>query len=126
MEGGRMKKYIIISCGAMIGAISRYAIALSLDALTPFFFTATLVVNFLGAFGIGFIFKKLAGRNPLWNDFLITGLLGSFTTFSLLTYEIYTLADSGDFLIFLIYLLINLFGGFMLAFLGMKSGGAHD
>ncbi|GAA3723649.1 fluoride efflux transporter CrcB [Salinicoccus jeotgali] len=119
-----MKKYIAISCGAMIGAISRYAIALSLASLTPFFFTATLVVNLLGAFCIGFIFKKLVERNPLWHDFLITGLLGSFTTFSLLTYENYTLADTGDFLTLSIYLAINLFGGFMLAFLGMKSGGA--
>ncbi|MHC0552147.1 hypothetical protein [Salinicoccus sp. CNSTN-B1] len=40
------------------GALSRYAIALSLATLTPFFFTATLVVNLLGAFGIGFIFRN--------------------------------------------------------------------
>ncbi len=119
-----MKKYIIISCGAMIGALSRYAIALSLATLTPFFFTATLVVNLLGAFGIGFIFQKLAARNRLWHDFLITGLLGSFTTFSLLTYENYILVEAGDLLALSIYLAINLFGGFMLAFLGMKSGGA--
>ena len=85
----------------------------------------TLIVNMLGAFIAGAVLRRYHARQGHLHDFLITGFLGSFTTFSMLTYEQYLLLSYGEYLIFLIYLTINIAGGFCLALLGWKAGGSR-
>ena len=120
-----MKKYLYISLGAMIGALLRFSISYAATAVASPFFMGTLIVNMLGAFIAGVVLKKYHAREGHLRDFLITGLLGSFTTFSMLTYEQYLLLSYGEYLIFLIYRTINIAGGFCLALLGWKAGGSR-
>lgn len=107
----------------MMGASLRFAISMAAVFLTAPFFIGTLIVNMVGAFTAGLLIAKLKGRTGHLRDFLITGLLGSFTTFSLLSYEQYVLLSGGNYVVFALYGAINMFGGLCLALLGWKAGG---
>lgn len=116
-----MNNYLLIGVGAMLGALLRFLISLGTMSLAVPFFTGTLLVNVAGALLIGFLVaKELApGKYGFW----VKGFLGSFTTFSLLSYEMYLLLSYGDILVFIIYLAINLFLGLISVFLGFTLGG---
>ncbi|WP_342387263.1 fluoride efflux transporter FluC [Salinicoccus bachuensis] len=118
-----MKKYLFISLGAMIGALLRSSISFATVSGASPFFMGTLIVNMSGAFVAGVLLRRFHDREGHLRDFLITGLLGSFTTFSMLTYEQYLLLSYGEYFIFIIYLAVNMAGGFCLALLGWKAGG---
>lgn len=118
-----MKRYLFISLGAMIGALLRFSISFATASDASPFFMGTLIVNMIGAFIAGVLLRRFHGSEGHVHDFLITGLLGSFTTFSMLTYEQYLLLSYGEYFIFLIYLAVNMAGGFCLALLGWKAGG---
>ncbi|GAB3061595.1 fluoride efflux transporter CrcB [Salinicoccus sesuvii] len=121
-----MKKYLYISLGAMIGAILRFSISIVAASLALPFFAGTLIVNMSGAFGAGLLLAKLKEQDVYLRNFLVTGLLGGFTTFSLLAYEQYVLVSSGDYIIFGVYSVINMFGGMTLAMFGYKAGGIRS
>lgn len=115
-----MKRYLYIAAGAMIGAVLRLTISLvSAYAGLPFF-TGTFIVNMLGAFAAGYIMCRIIEAGSRGKDFLITGLLGSFTTFSMLSYEQYMLLAIGDYVMFTVYIAINLMSGLILAALGWQ------
>lgn len=118
-----MKKYLYIALGAIIGANLR----LGISAISSFmgfpFFLGTFLVNMSGAFIAGFIIHRLNDQGDHKRDFLVTGLLGSFTTFSMMTYEQYMLLSVGDYPTFLIYFAVNLTAGMLLASIGYKIGG---
>lgn len=121
--GGPLKRYLYIAAGAMIGAVLRLTISLvSAYAGLPFF-TGTFIVNMLGAFAAGYIMCRIIEAGSRGKDFLITGLLGSFTTFSMLSYEQYMLLAIGDYVMFTVYIAINLMSGLILAALGWQIAG---
>jgi fluoride exporter len=116
-----MNKYLSIGAGAALGALLRFLLSIGVITLQLPFYSSTLIVNLAGALLIGiFIDKEL---KPGLNAFLITGFLGSFTTFSMLSYEHYLLLSYGDYLMFIVYLGINLFLGLAAVFLGFTLGG---
>jgi CrcB protein len=82
--------------GAALGGVARYVIGLAvMQRFGGRFPLGTLVVNVSGCFLIGFIATILTERldlNPNWRLFLVTGLLGGYTTFSSFGYETYQLA----------------------------------
>lgn len=74
---------------------------------------ATLLANLLGCLVIG-VLAQLPGlaAGPSWlRPFLITGVLGGFTTFSALALEFGVLAQAGQVLIAGAYLVLTLAGG---------------
>ncbi|VAX37541.1 Fluoride ion transporter CrcB [hydrothermal vent metagenome] len=89
-----MEKFVtilVVGTGGFIGAVSRYTITGMIHRITPLFLPAgTLVVNVIGCLVIGILMSFVASRE-LVNDqaklFLITGFLGSLTTFSTFGYE---------------------------------------
>lgn len=90
---------IWIGVGGGIGAIGRYlvgrGVAHRLDDAFPY---GTFAVNVIGALLIGVTFALLAEKdigNTQLRLFVITGLLGGFTTFSTYTLEALTLAEDG-------------------------------
>ncbi|SFK94586.1 fluoride efflux transporter FluC [Salinicoccus halodurans] len=120
-----MKRYLYIAAGAMIGAVLRMSISLiSASAGLPFF-TGTFLVNMAGAFAAGFFLYRIIENRKRGKDFLITGLLGSFTTFSMLSYEQYMLLTIGDYVMFIVYIAINLLSGLILAALGWQIAGGR-
>ena len=76
---------LYISLGASLGALCRWLISLSLNSLFPLLPPGTFLVNILGSFLMG-LFMALLMQYPLlasWmRPLLLTGFLGSFTTFS--------------------------------------------
>ncbi|WP_411842077.1 fluoride efflux transporter FluC [Salinicoccus sp. HZC-1] len=120
-----MKRYLYIAAGAMIGAMIRLSISFVSSSAGLPFFTGTFLVNMIGAFSAGFILYRISMDRSHKKDFLITGLLGTFTTFSMLSYEQFMLLIFGDYVLFVTYLALNLFGGLTLASLGWKLSGGE-
>lgn len=118
-----MKKYLSIALGAIIGANLRLGISAVSSFMGFPFFLGTFLVNMSGAFIAGFIIHKIKSQSSHKSDFLMTGLLGSFTTFSMMTYEQYMLLSVGDYPTFLIYFAVNLAAGVLLASIGYRIGG---
>lgn len=87
-----------VAAGGAIGASARYLTNVGLGRLLGTGFPwATLTVNIVGSFLMGFLVVWLAHRdlNRL-APFLMTGILGGFTTFSAFSLDTITLWDRGQ------------------------------
>lgn len=81
-----MTQILLISFGAVLGALSRWQLGVWLNPLISQFAFGTLMANVLGCFLIGIALGlNLQESSKL---LLITGFLGSFTTFSAFSAEI--------------------------------------
>lgn len=81
-----MTQILLISFGAVLGALSRWQLGVWLNPLISQFAFGTLMANVIGCFLIGIALGlNLQESSKL---LLITGFLGSFTTFSAFSAEI--------------------------------------
>lgn len=81
-----MTQILLISFGAVLGALSRWQLGVWLNPLISQFAFGTLLANMIGCFLIGIALGlNLQESSKL---LLITGFLGSFTTFSAFSAEI--------------------------------------
>ncbi|MFU1478069.1 fluoride efflux transporter CrcB [Roseovarius sp. C7] len=91
--------FLQVALGGAIGASLRFGTGLALARFVPApsFPVAILSVNVLGSFlmGLFVIFAFLRGHED-WNLFVLTGLLGGFTTFSAFSLEALTLFERGQ------------------------------
>lgn len=91
-----MQNVLLVGAGGFLGSIARYALSGLVLRMTAAhrFPLGTLVVNIVGCFAMG-VLAGLAERWHLFGNsarlFLLTGLLGGFTTFSAFAYETYFL-----------------------------------
>lgn len=89
--------YLTIGLGAMIGAVIRYETAQYFSKHVYAGLLAVSVVNVVGSFVIGLAFVMIqthAGKHlPL---FMLTGFLGSLTTFSTFSLETMRLLESAQ------------------------------
>lgn len=116
-----MNEIITAGCGAIFGAIIRYAITnygkKNWSKVFPF---ATLLINLTGAFLLGIVF---ALNLPTFvYAFLGTGVLGGYTTFSTLNVELLGKLKDKKYKVFWIYLIASYIGGLILVFLGYSIG----
>ncbi len=79
-----------VAIGGAIGSVLRYLTIAAIGA--PF---ATLAVNVTGSFAMGALFVALASRTSL-SPFLMTGILGGFTTFSAFSLDTLKLWHAGQ------------------------------
>ncbi|MES2874904.1 MAG: fluoride efflux transporter CrcB [Bacteroidota bacterium] len=94
-----MRIILFIGLGSFIGGISRYLISLYIHSKGFSAFPyGTLTVNILGCFLIGILYgiAEKSGLPNEWRLFLITGVLGGFTTFSAFSYETISLMRDGQ------------------------------
>ena len=86
-----------VALGGAIGAVARYAMGVWAFRLTgPGFPVGVLSVNILGSFLMGALVVYLGHKSLTHlNPFLMTGVLGGFTTFSAFSLEAYTLFERG-------------------------------
>ncbi len=109
-----MPLLLAIAIGGALGAIGRWGLEEAFPAFVPGGWPwGTLLANLLGAFAIGLIAtspRVAAGPNWL-RPFLITGVLGGFTTFSAFALELGVMLDAGRIVAAAAYLLITLLGG---------------
>ena len=104
-----MRSTLLVFCGGGLGAALRYGFNQSAARiLGPGFPWGTFGVNVLGCFAMGLIAGWLAGRagEAFAADirlFLMTGILGGFTTFSAFSLDAVTLWERGDLAAALLY-----------------------
>ncbi len=117
-----MLNLVAIALGAAIGANLRYGLstwaAQRLGTAWPY---GTFLVNVLGCLVIGILLTLAATRLSLSEPlrlFLVTGLLGGFTTFSTFGYESFTLITRGDWLGAGLYIGGSMIVGLAAVFLG--------
>ena len=86
--------YSAIALGGAIGAVARYGVTrLSVATLGPNFPWGTLIANGTGSFLMGIVFILLSRHeaDSALRLFLMTGLLGAFTTYSTFSLDAFTL-----------------------------------
>ena len=111
-----------VGLGGALGAMLRFSVSL---AMTPYlkdasYPLATLCINWLGCLLAG-LFLGLA--QPHWSPsiklFMVTGLLGGFTTFSAFGMETVGFIERGQLLMAVCYMLLSVIGGISLVGLGI-------
>ncbi|MEL6649030.1 MAG: fluoride efflux transporter CrcB [Pseudomonadota bacterium] len=87
-----------VALGGAIGASARYLTSVgAMRLLGPGFPWATLTVNVVGSFLMGVLVVVLAQKGGMKAaPFLMTGLLGGFTTFSAFSLDAFTLYERGQ------------------------------
>jgi CrcB protein len=80
----------LIALGGALGSVLRYLMVAAIGA--PW---GTAAVNVLGSLAIGALFVLLDARAG-WQLFLMTGLLGGFTTFSAFSLDTLKLVQAGQ------------------------------
>lgn len=117
-------QYVAIAIGAMLGANLRFVVGLwAADQFGADFPYGTLLINVSGSFAIGLVLEFIgerAGISPLWRLFFATGFLGGYTTFSTYAWEALILAQGGNWLPALGYIL----GSNAIGFVGVWLGAA--
>jgi CrcB protein len=118
-----MKMLIAVALGGAAGATGRYLFAAqALRLFGPGFPWGTLGVNILGSFVMGVIVEALALRfqvSPEMRVFLVTGVLGGFTTFSAFSLDVSLLLEKKDIGLAALYAFGSLGGAVLALFFGL-------
>lgn len=86
-----MTPVISVAIGGALGSVLRYLVGMAVA-----FPAGTLVVNIAGSLCIGLVWVWLAARGlQHWAPFVMTGLLGGFTTFSAFSLDTLRLIEAG-------------------------------
>lgn len=110
---------LYIALGAVMGAIVRWLIGLYLNPLWGAMSLGVLAVNYLGCFLIGLCLAfNLSEQSKL---LLITGFLGSFTTFSAFSADILDKLMNEKYANAMMILLLHSVGGVLLTVLGFLT-----
>ncbi|KQS92539.1 fluoride efflux transporter CrcB [Chryseobacterium sp. Leaf394] len=117
-----MRNLFYIFIGGGVGSILRYLISFHTQKLWKIssFPVGTLAVNVLGCFMIGFLTSSLIKNDDGLKYLLITGLCGGFTTFSAFSIENYSLWESQQFGIMILYIALSVLLGIIAVFAGLK------
>lgn len=119
--GGLGVQAFAIALGAVLGAWGRWGLGLALNAVWPQMALGTLLANWLGSLVMGGLLALIQTMPELpqvYRLFLVTGLLGSLTTFSALTGEVLEMLQAGRLTSAAIAALTHLVGGLLLAGVG--------
>lgn len=113
----------VVCLAACVGALMRWGFALWLNpgGLLPW---GTLAVNLIGGYCIGIALAVFASRpdiDPAWRLLVITGFLGTLTTFSSFSGEVVTMLMQQRFGLAFGTIALHLGGSLALTWVGMRS-----
>jgi fluoride exporter len=113
-------RFLLICAGGAAGTGARYLLSLWITA--PY---ATLLVNVIGSFLLGFLMQaSLASLSPDARLILGTGLLGGFTTYSTFNYDMLAMLRGNSWGIAALYGTATLLGCLAAGALGIVAGRA--
>lgn len=120
-----MLAVLYIGIGSFVGGAARYCLSNLVVRFLPEvrFPFATLTVNVLGCLAIG-VLAALAERGMLSQNlrlFLVTGLLGGFTTFSAFGLESFLLLSMDNFSLAVTNIISSVFLCIVAVWIGMKG-----
>lgn len=119
--------YVAVAIGGVIGACARNAMELLIPTAHDGWPTATFIVNLSGAFILGVILivaevffpdPKVPGAARKFRPFVVTGILGGYTTFSTYMVETHGLISHSETGLAIAYLLVSVVLGVLCVFLG--------
>lgn len=113
-----------ISIGASLGATLRWLLGLGLNALFPPILIGTLTANLIGGYCMGLAlaaFIAFPSLGPEWRLLIVTGFLGSLTTFSAFSGETMLLLTHHRFFTATATILLHVAGSLGMTFLGMTT-----
>ncbi|MFB1081721.1 CrcB family protein [Jeotgalibacillus sp. JSM ZJ347] len=108
-----------VGLGGAAGVLLRASAGALIQTSFPF---STLIVNLLGSFLLGMLTTAPWKISQGIRLAIVTGLIGSFTTLSAVSAELFDFLRNEQYGFALTYFLISLTGGFLLAYAGMKVG----
>jgi fluoride exporter len=95
-----MTHILLVAAGGALGSVFRYLVGLwTLRGFGPSFPWGTLTVNVTGSFLIGILAEAITrkfGAPAEMRVFLVTGVLGGYTTFSAFSLDAITLMERGE------------------------------
>ena len=107
-----MSRFLLVALGGAVGSGARYLLCnwsqALLGAVFPF---GTLAVNVIGSFFICAIMHLGVSANvisPALRLFLVTGIMGGFTTYSAFDHETYRFAQQGAYALAALYVAATL------------------
>lgn len=116
----RITWWLLVAAGGGCGALARAAFERAGTTGTGDFPWPTLLINFAGAFLLGWAATRLlAHPDPMEKAFLTAGFCGGLTTFATMEEELVRLVDSGDGWVALAYAAASVAGGLVVAYLGV-------
>lgn len=118
-----MYSLLLVMAGGAIGSGARFLTGqATLAAFGPGWPSGTLTVNLVGSLLMGVLAGILARAGTggeAWGLLLGTGMLGGFTTFSAFALDTVNMAQRGDGVAALSYVLVSVIGGLIALFAGM-------
>ena len=121
-----MEKLLSVAIGGAAGALARYGTVVAYQRYAPSTFPlAILTVNVLGSLLFGLIWAYAEDRDWISENMrllVLTGFLGSFTTFSTFAFDEATFIRSGSWAIFVANLLISNAAALTAVFVGFRVG----
>ncbi|WP_408007613.1 fluoride efflux transporter CrcB [Pseudalkalibacillus sp. A8] len=116
---------LLVMIGGFLGSISRYMLGewLYMENGFPI---GTLSVNLIGCLFLGWFTAFIIKRKKIWPEIPLlvgTGFTGSFTTFSTFSVETIQLLEQQMIMTAITYILISVFAGIGLAYIGYKLAG---
>lgn len=118
-----MNHILLVGAGGALGSVLRYLVGLwMLQRAGPVFPWGTLFVNVTGSFLIGFLAQFIMhkmGASPEIRVFLITGVLGGYTTFSAFSLDAIALLEHGQTMSGLAYIVASVGLSILAVFAGL-------
>lgn len=110
-----MAKYLFVMLGGAFGAASRFFVGtLAAKWYSGLFPLGTFVINVTGSFLAGVLMMFFLNRPWMdgnWRLFLVTGILGGYTTFSSFEWDIFSAVRGGAAAVALSYVVLSVVAG---------------
>lgn len=120
-----MNGALLVFIGGGLGSVLRHGVnTLAAQLIGTRYPLGTFVINVLGSFLIGIVAETFVLRShlsPTLRLFLVTGILGGFTTFSAFSLEVGLLHERGDSFAAMAYAVSSVVCAVVAMFLGMYA-----
>ena len=114
------RPWLAVAVGGAIGAGLRWAVGAGWTHDRGGWPWATLAVNLVGCAAIGLAARRLRVGTVAW-AFVVTGVLGGFTTFSSFAVEVDQLLDADRAAVALCYVAVSMVGGYAATWIAYRD-----